>query len=67
LHARSIMITGVQRQHQTDDGLQSLLANLGVPYPSQCRLATSSANWADPIVRCTSFKRPYRAQSRATA
>lgn len=39
LHARSIMITGVQRQYQTDEGLQNMLASLGVPYPSEPILA----------------------------
>lgn len=34
LHARSLMITGVQRQYQTDEGLQGLLAGLNIPYPT---------------------------------
>jgi len=34
LHARSLMITGVQRQYQTDEGLQGLLSGLSIPYPT---------------------------------
>jgi hypothetical protein len=34
LHARSLMITGVQRQYQTDEGLQGLLSGLAIPYPT---------------------------------
>lgn len=34
LHARSIMITGIQRQYQSDEGVLSLLTSLNVPYPT---------------------------------